>query len=61
MVGGLLSGVAEVGVNVAAVSAVVAGVTMVTVAGDPEVSTAVVAAVEDEKVRTVVVDIDRGQ
>lgn len=59
VVGGFLSGVARV--ETEAVAAVVAGVTMVTDNGDPEVSTVGATVVEVDTFGTVVQDIDRGQ
>lgn len=49
------------GVDTDVVATVVAGVTMVTVDGGPEVSTVGATVVEDERIGTVVQDVDRGQ
>lgn len=59
MVGGFPSWVARVETD--AVAVVVAGVTMVTDNGDPEVSTAGATVVEVDRFETVVQDTDRGQ
>lgn len=56
-----ISGVAGTGVETDDVATVVAGVTIVTVDGGPEVSTVGATVVEDERIGTVVQDVDRGQ
>ncbi len=55
------SGVAGTGVETDDVATVVAGVTMVTVDGGPEVSTVGATVMEDERIGTVVQDVARGQ
>lgn len=56
-----ISGVAGTGVETDDVATVVAGITMLTVDGGPEVSTVGATVVEDERIGTVVQDVDRGQ
>lgn len=51
---------AATGVETDAVATVVAGVTMETAGGGPEVSTVGVTVAGDERVGTVVQDVDRG-
>lgn len=58
---GFCSRAAETGEETDAVVTVVAGVTMVTVDGGPEVSTVGATVVEDERIGTAVQDVDKGE